>query len=194
MIAMRAVQKERREEIVMRTPRLALSPLAPRFATALFDLLSDWEVVRMLAEVPWPLRFEGVAGFLESEHPDTDDFVLVGESGPIGVVAVKHPGSGKPPRQMPRLGYWIGKKFWRQGYGTEAIGALVDHAFATHASDRVGAGVFHDNAASRGLLEKLGFETVGSNAIACRSRGETIATVDMQITRVEWARAKAARA
>jgi RimJ/RimL family protein N-acetyltransferase len=191
---MRAMQQERSERDAMRTPRLAFTPLDPCFAPALFDLLNDWDVVRMLSVIPWPLYIEDVTKFLKGAHPDTEDFVLVGDPGPIGVVAVKRLGSGTPPRTMPRLGYWIGKKYWRQGYGTEAIGALVDHAFATYAEDRVGAGVFHDNAASRRLLEKLGFSAVGIKTADCLARGKTMETVDMQVTRAEWARAESGRA
>jgi 8-oxo-dGTP diphosphatase len=190
---MRAGEEQEGRRIGLRTERLALMPLDLRFAAPLFDLLNDWDVVRMLALVPWPLRLDDVASFLERAHPDTDDFVLVGEAGPIGVAAVKRPDSGNPPREMPRLGYWIGRKYWRQGFGTEAIGAIVDHAFAAFASDRVGAGVFDDNEASQRLLEKLGFSAVGRKSIDCRSRGAAVPALEMQITREEWARAKASR-
>ena len=148
----------------------------------------------MLAEVPWPLRLEDTVQFIASmPSPSTDDFAILVPSGPIGVATVKKPGSGDPPRTMPRLGYWIGRKYWRQGYGTEAIGALVDYAFRTYPSARVGGGVFHDNAASRALLEKLGFTARGLGSCTSRSRGGTVETVDMQITRGEWSEASARR-
>ena len=123
----------------------------------------------------------------------TDDFVILIASGPIGVATVKKPGSGDPPRKMPRLGYWIGRKYWGQGYGTEAIGALVDYAFRTYPAERVGAGVFHDNAASRALLEKLGFTASGPGSCTAARAAATVETVDMQITREEWAEASARR-
>ena len=113
-------------KVAMRTPRLVLSPLDRRHAPALFELLNDWDVVKMLSDVPWPLRYEDVEFFLASEHKETEDFVILDASGPIGVMGMKKPGSGEPPRQMPRLGYWIGRRHWGQGYGTEAVGALVD--------------------------------------------------------------------
>jgi RimJ/RimL family protein N-acetyltransferase len=184
---MTAVAKEK-SEVVIRTKRLTLAPLRREHAAPLFELLNDWEVVKMLAEVPWPLRLEDTAEFIASMPMHaTDDFAILTAEGPIGVAAVKKPGSGDPPRKMPRLGYWIGRKHWRQGYGTEAIGALVDHAFRTYPAERVGAGVFHDNASSRALLEKLGFRGVGPGSCISRSRGGTVVTVDMQITRNEWA-------
>ena len=66
--------------------------------------------------------------------------------------------------------------------------------FARYPSERIGAGVFHDNLASRRLLEKLGFDVIGRNSIYSRSRGGDVETADMQITRAAWAaRSQAAR-
>jgi RimJ/RimL family protein N-acetyltransferase len=237
---MSALEKAELSEVVLSTPRLTLAPLQAEYAAPLFELLNDWEVVKMLSEVSWPLRLEDTQDFIASlPSAATDDFAIlmrnaagVGKSHPnpvilrcnddavgiaskddpasnacfegplrgapqheegglgfqpVGVASIKKSGSGEPPRQMPRLGYWIGRKYWRHGYGTEAIGALVDYAFRTYPVERIGAGVFHDNPASRGLLEKLGFSAMGSGSTYCRSRNSTMETVDMQTTRSAWA-------
>ncbi len=189
---MMAMRNPAEVDAAMRTPRLALTPLSSSYAAALFELLNDWDVVRMLSEVPWPIRYEDVAAFLSSKPSGTNDFVVIGPSGPIGVVAVKRPGTGEPPRKMPRLGYWIGQRHWRRGYGTEAISALVDYAFRTYPADQIGAGVFHDNPASLRLLEKLGFAAMGPGSSLSRSRGGEVETVDMQLTRTAWAERAAA--
>jgi RimJ/RimL family protein N-acetyltransferase len=176
-----------KSEVVLRTKRLTLAPLRPEYAAPLFELLNDWDVVRMLSEVPWPLRYEDVEDFLARQpDPLTDGFVVLGQEGPIGEAVIKKPGSGDPPREMPRLGYFIFRKYWRVGYGTEAIAALVDYAFEKYAAERVGAGVFHDNPASRGLLEKLGFVAMGGGLRYSRSRGAEVETIDMQVTREAW--------
>lgn len=178
----------------IRTPRLSLARPLPEHAAPLFTLLNDWDVVKNLSEVPWPLRSEDVAGFIARQpSAASDDFVVLSADGPIGVVSVKKPGSGDPPRRMPRLGYWFGRKFWGQGYATEAIGALVGYAFRTYPEDRVGAGIFHDNPASRRVLEKLGFAAAGNKASVSRSRGGEVVTIDMQIARAAWAAASAGR-
>lgn len=231
-----AKARELSTDAAIRTARLSLVPPSVEHAPALYTLLNDWDVVRNLSEVPWPLRYEDVANFLASmPSVSTDDFVVlapapidshsdhlilrgisdtVGNAStedregtacfeaplrgtpqhqgrgvklvPIGVVAVKKPGSGEPPRKMPRLGYWIGKRYWGSGYGTEAIGALVDYAFRTFSNELVGAGIFHDNPASRRVLEKLGFSAVGAKTAKSRSRGVEVETIDVQITRSAW--------
>jgi ribosomal-protein-alanine N-acetyltransferase len=190
---MMATRKRVEVETAMRTPRLVLSPLDPCHARALFEQLNDWDVVKMLSEVPWPLGFQDVESFLASEHKETVDLIILAASGPIGVMGIKKQGSGAPPRKMPRLGYWIGRRHWGQGYGTEAVGALVDLAFRTYPHDRVGAGVFQENVASQRLLQKLGFTAAGTKTVPSRSRGEDVPAVDLRITRAEWADAKARR-
>jgi RimJ/RimL family protein N-acetyltransferase len=184
---MSAVKRELEDEVVLRAPRLTLAPLQQQHAAPLFELLNDWDVVKMLSEVPWPLRLQDTVDFIASmPSASTDDFAILAASGPIGVASIKKPGSGNPARKMPRLGYWIGQRHWRYGYGTEAIGALVHFGFRTYPAERIGGGVFHDNARSRGLLEKLGFAAVGKGSTYCRSRGVKVETVDMQITRSAW--------
>ena len=180
-------------EVAMRTERLALTPLDPRHAPALFELLNDWDIVKMLSEVPWPLRYEDVESFLASEHRETEDFIILAAFGPIGVMGIKKPGSGEEPRKMPRLGYWIGRRHWGQGFGTAAVAELVDRAFAKYPHDRVGAGVFKENTASQRVLQKLGFTAVGPKTVESRSRGGAVEAIDLQITRAEWADAKARR-
>jgi RimJ/RimL family protein N-acetyltransferase len=176
------------DEVVLRTKRLTLAPLHLSYAARIFELLNDWDVSRMLSEVPWPLRYEDVTEFLAKQpDPSVDGFVVLSKGGPIGEAVIKKPGSGDPPRKMPRLGYFLGRRYWRAGYGTEAIGAIVDHAFEKYpAAERVGAGVFHDNPASRGLLEKLGFAAAGVGRCHSCSRGVEVETVDMQVTREAW--------
>jgi len=187
MSMVRAAQEAR----AGRTPRLVFSPLDVRHAGALFELLNDWDVVKMLSEVPWPLSYGDVESFLARNADAKDDFILMHESSPIGVMGVKAPGTGDPPRKMPRLGYWIGRKYWRRGFGAEAVSALVDHAFARCPHDRVGAGVFRENTASQRVLQKLGFTAIGPKVTHSRSRGANVEAIEMQITRAEWTDAKA---
>ena len=65
------------------------------------------------------------------------------------------------PAQSGTLGYWIGAPYARQGYMTEAIGALVHHAFTRLDLSRIEAACLPENTASRGVLEKSGFKYEG---------------------------------
>jgi ribosomal-protein-alanine N-acetyltransferase len=65
------------------------------------------------------------------------------------------------PAQSAQVGYWIGPDFARQGFMTEALTALVHHAFTTLDLSRIEAACLADNAASRALLGRAGFRYEG---------------------------------
>ncbi|GIX15638.1 MAG: GCN5 family N-acetyltransferase [Paracoccaceae bacterium] len=65
------------------------------------------------------------------------------------------------PAQAASVGYWIGAAHARQGYMTEALTALVHHAFTQMGLSRIEAACLPENRASRGLLERVGFKYEG---------------------------------
>ncbi len=54
------------------------------------------------------------------------------------------------------LGYAIHKNYWRQGYATEMLTAVIDFAYAKGAR-KFTAKVAQENAGSNGVMRKLGF-------------------------------------
>lgn len=56
------------------------------------------------------------------------------------------------------LGFMIDKRYWRQGYGYEALSLLVKYAFETLKQNVLWAEIIGSNVASEKLLEKLGFK------------------------------------
>ena len=65
------------------------------------------------------------------------------------------------PSQMGTIGYWVGQQYARQGFMSEAIIAMVAHAFGALDLSRVESACLPDNVASRGVLEKAGFKYEG---------------------------------
>ncbi len=63
--------------------------------------------------------------------------------------------------QCCALGYWIGARFARQGYMTDAIRALIPFVFGTLGLHRIEAACLPGNEASRSLLTKAGFQEEG---------------------------------
>jgi ribosomal-protein-alanine N-acetyltransferase len=59
------------------------------------------------------------------------------------------------------VGYMLGKAFWAQGYGAEALAAIVDDAAPALGLRRLTARVHVGNNASIALLGKLGFQREG---------------------------------
>ncbi len=67
------------------------------------------------------------------------------------------PAAGEPETGVLELGFQILPRFWGLGYATEAAAAVVAHAFGGCGAAALFAGHHPDNAASRRVLEKLGF-------------------------------------
>lgn len=65
------------------------------------------------------------------------------------------------PAQSAQVGYWIGPDFARKGYMTEALTAVVDHAFARLDLSRLEAACLPENVASRALLDRAAFRHEG---------------------------------
>lgn len=63
--------------------------------------------------------------------------------------------------QCCTLGYWIGAKFARQGYMTNAVKALIPFVFKTLGLHRIEAACLVDNEASKSLLARTGFTQEG---------------------------------
>lgn len=55
------------------------------------------------------------------------------------------------------IDYYLGERYARRGYMTEALAALMKHLFEKKNVELISARVFGENAASEALLKKLGF-------------------------------------
>jgi len=63
--------------------------------------------------------------------------------------------------QCCALGYWIGQRFARQGYMSDAVRALIPFIFATLGLHRIEAACVPTNEPSKNLLAKTGFRQEG---------------------------------
>lgn len=77
----------------------------------------------------------------------------------LGAVTVDNIRRG--PAQAATVGYWIGAPFARAGYMSEALRAVIHHAFTALDLSRLESACLPENAASRGVLEKCGYKYEG---------------------------------
>ncbi len=63
--------------------------------------------------------------------------------------------------QTASIGYWIGQPFVRQGYTSEALEAVLHHAYEDLGLNRIEAACMPRNGASIGVLERAGFRREG---------------------------------
>jgi RimJ/RimL family protein N-acetyltransferase len=87
-------------------------------------------------------------------------------------------------RREVDTGSWLGKRFQRQGLGTEMRSAVLELAFAGLGAEAATSGSIFGNEASRRVSEKLGYEITGTSTVS--PRGEPLPKHDFRIERSAW--------
>jgi len=172
---------------VLETARLILR--APRLgdAKAIATLANDRHIAENTARIPHPYRLADAKDWIggANKNQDEEQYVVTLADGTlIGACGIEF------RDDAPSLGYWLGQAFWRKGYATEAVRALIDHAFSDLEHDELHASARVTNPASRHVLEKCGFQWTGVGL--CRIRAiHSSAPVDrFRLERGIWASLK----
>jgi len=95
-----------------------------------------------------------------------------------------------PEREAPEIGYWLGVPFWGHGYATEAVRAMIDHAFADLDHEALQAGARVTNPASRRVLEKCGFQWTGVGLTRIRALASSAPVDRFRLDRGIWSSLK----
>lgn len=106
--------------------------------------------------------------------PETDDFVIEHRSRVIGKA-----GAWK----LPEVGFLLHPDHWGKGLGFEAMTAVIGYLFATHDMPELTAEADPRNAASLGLLAKLGFVETGRAERTMQWRDEWCDSVYLALRR-----------
>ncbi|WP_159993524.1 GNAT family N-acetyltransferase [Roseomonas sp. 18066] len=142
-------------------PRLTLRPAQASDAEALIAANRESRA----HHAPWVEPFTDRTGFdawfqRQLTGPNLGLVALEARSGGIaGVINLNQIVGGA--FQSAFLGYYGMARFARQGLMTEALGLAMAHAFGPLGLHRLEANIQPGNAASRALVQRLGFELEG---------------------------------
>jgi 8-oxo-dGTP diphosphatase len=143
------------------TERLRLRPVSDADVAVIAELADDPEVAGRTGSIPYPLSEDEAQAWFRShlgEEGETLFAIERTEDGAfLGVIGL----GVAPGARRGSVGFWLARPHWGRGYMTEAVAAVLAHAFAAMGLDAVEAEVFNDNAASLRVLEKAGFRWVG---------------------------------
>lgn len=144
------------------TDRLLLREILPEDAPAIFRLFGDEQVTRYydLATYTDLRQAEELVDFFDESFElerairwgieRKADGALLGTCGYVWL------------RQFRgEIGYELHSDFWRQGYMSEAIDAILDFGYTELGLNRIEALVMQENTASAAMLESLGFRQEG---------------------------------
>jgi RimJ/RimL family protein N-acetyltransferase len=77
-------------------------------------------------------------------------------------------------------------RYWGKGYATEAVRALIDHAFTELEHKALQSSVRVTNPASRRVLEKCGFQWTGVGLCRIRALGSSVPVDRFRLERGIW--------
>jgi 8-oxo-dGTP diphosphatase len=172
-------------QLPLETVRLILRPYGQDDAAAIAALLNDAEMARFLMVIPHPfVQFDArqlvKAAWRRLTTGRGFDLLVVAKDGgaPIGSAGIGLHDEGT----RGELGFWIGRAHWGHGYATEAASRILAFAQDALAVSRFTATATADNAASRRVLEKLGFAETGRTEKQAASTGEMRAAILFELT------------
>lgn len=167
---------------VLKTTRLVLR--APRRADvkAFAGLANDRRIAANTARLPHPYSIDDAEQFVAGVDRQDGEavFAVLRDDTLIGACGLDLREDG------PEIGYWLGVPYWGQGYATEAVRALVDHAFGELGHEALQAGARVSNPASRRVLEKCGFQWTGVRLSRIRAINSAAPTDRFRLDRRLW--------
>jgi len=182
-----SIPSETKRGLVIETARLVLRAPSRRDLDGIVALAGNANVAEMTATIPHPYTRADAEAWLEKVRAGRGHslVIFVNETRRtlVGVAGFGHRGG----EDAPEIGYWIGEPFWHQGFATEAARALIDHAFSETEIDALGASCRINNAASRRVIEKCGFQWTGTGLCQVRALNASVPTDRYVLSRRTWA-------
>ncbi len=174
---------------ILTTERLVLRPMTMDDAADLFAVFSDPAVVRYWSAEPWTsISFaeQSIGRALENyrEQSEVRFGIALRDTGSlIGTVNLHHV---FPQNRRCEIGYALGSPHWGKGYATEALTAALDYGLYELHLNRIEADIDPRNAASAGVLERLGFRKEGYMPERWFVHGEMADTINYGLLRSYW--------
>jgi len=173
----------------LHTARLRLRPLDDPDAADLFALHSNPYVLRYWDAPPWSERVRAerfITACRQMAQEGTGARARLAVDLDDSFIGWCSLNRWNPDYRSASLGYCFHHAAWGHGYATEAAHALLRWAYDTLDLNRVQAEADTRNAASRRVLEKLGFVYEGTLREDCVVDGEVSDTDVFGLLRREW--------
>lgn len=155
---------------------LTYRALGPDDFDALHRIASDWSVVRQLGGWPWP----ATPDFTKSRCKP------YGGNGFVWGICVDGTLGGSVAVTDGELGYMLHPDFAGRGIMSQATTDALNHACTDYDFTEFHASAWHDNPASKRILEKLGFWHWQTQFVHAKARGFPVACHFMRMPRDKW--------
>jgi RimJ/RimL family protein N-acetyltransferase len=169
------------ERLVLRAPRLG-------DAKVVATLANDRRIAENTSRIPHPYRLTDAQEFIATANQSANETIFVvtlRNGGLIGACGLM-----TPVDDNIEIGYWLGVKYWGQGYATEAVRGMIDHAFTDLDCEALQSAARVTNPASRRVLEKCGFQWTGAGLRRVRALNSSAPVDRFRLDRGLWASLK----
>lgn len=145
------------KRIAAKTPRLVLKQFSIRDAAGFYELNSDPEVLRFTGDVPFASIAEARNFIRGYRHYELHGYgrwsvVRIDTKEYLGFCGLNF----STAKQEVDLGFRLHRRFWGQGYATEAGFVALRIGFSTYGLEKIVGRAMKTNTASLRVLEKLG--------------------------------------
>lgn len=166
------------------TGRLVLDAFTLDDVPALVEICSHSDIYATTLVIERPYLPEHATNWLNTHSSsflasEAVNFAIRCESRLIGNISLIL----KRKHDFGVLGYWIGRPYWNQGYGTEALQAVLVYGFRELGLEKIEAEHFGGNDASGRVMQKAGLVREGFRPHHFKKDGAYIDCVLYGITR-----------
>ena len=167
---------------VLETERLTLRAPRHKDVTALALLANDRRIAENTTRIPHPYGIDDAERFIATVNKREGEacFVIMLDDTLIGACGID------PREDGPEIGYWLGVPFWGHGCATEAVRAVIDHAFGDLHHETLQAGARVSNPAARRVLEKCAFQWTGVRLSRIRAINSAAPVDRFRLDRKLW--------
>jgi RimJ/RimL family protein N-acetyltransferase len=168
------------ERLMLRKPTLADVKVIARLA-------NDRRIAENSRRLPHPYLQDHAVEFVRAMANENRETVFLIENNytPIGMVGIDW-----RELEAPELGYWLGVEHWGQGFGTEAVRAVIDFTFEEFDIEHLVSGARVTNPSSRNILEKCGFQWSGVELHRFEALGSSTPVDRFRLSRSVWSSLK----
>ena len=142
----------------IRTERLLIKTPEIDDKFELTQLINDKDVIKWLSDTPFPYTLNHAEEFIERSQQEalkqeSYNFMIFQDKKMIGGI-----GLSEFNNKSCQVGYWLGKKYWGNGFATEALKSISDFGFGELNLEKIYAAYKIGNEGSIRVLAKCGFE------------------------------------
>lgn len=143
----------------IKTERLILDYFRVEDAPQVARLAGDIRVSKMTASLPHPYEVHMAEEWISSHQRQRNEnsnftFAIRKKDNQelIGAISIGF----NEAHSRGYIGYWSGVDFWGQGFGTEALKAIINYGFSKHGVNKIWAEYKSYNKSSGRVMEKAG--------------------------------------